>query len=186
MKLKTILASATAVTGFANAGQVCISAQRVLVNQAVYGDFVDALTEKVEAIQPGNPLDESVAMGPMIREGDAVRVNELIQEAQNEGARVVVGGSREGTLHMPTIVADVDPKMRISCDELFGPAVAVTPAKDIDEAIHLANDSNYGLSAGIFTQNIDWAMKFVRECESGNIHVNWGTQWRADLMPYGV
>jgi len=83
------------------------------------------------------------------------------------------------------VVADVRPEMRISCDELFGPAVAVTPAESIDEAIALANASNYGLAAAVFTQNLDWAMRFAREVESGNIHVNWGTQWRADMMPYG-
>ena len=75
--------------------------------------------------------------------------------------------------------------MRISCDEVFGPVVGVTRVGNIDDAIALANDSNYGLSAAIFTQDIDWAMKFVREVESGNLHVNWGTQFRADLMPYG-
>jgi len=85
----------------------------------------------------------------------------------------------------PTIVADVKPEMRISCDELFGPAVAVAPFDDIDQAIALANDSQYGLAAGIFTENLEWAWKFAREVQSGNLHVNWGPQWRADLMPYG-
>jgi glyceraldehyde-3-phosphate dehydrogenase (NADP+) len=75
--------------------------------------------------------------------------------------------------------------MRISCDELFGPAVAITPAEDVDQAIALANDSNYGLSAGIFTQNLDWALRFAREVDSGNVHINWAPGWRADLMPYG-
>ncbi len=179
------VAAATAATGFSNAGQVCISAQRVLVNQAVYGDFIGALKEKVEAIQPGNPLDESVGMGPMIREGDAVRVNEWIREAQDGGARIVTGGAREGTMHAPTIVADVDPKMRISCDELFGPAVALTRFEAIDEAIAMANNTNYGLSAALFTEKLDWAMQFVRKVHSGNLMINWGPQWRADLMPYG-
>ena len=87
-------------------------------------------------------------------------------------------------MHAPTVVADVSPEMRISCDELFGPAVAVTPFSDIDEAIAMANDTNYGLSAAIFTQNIDWAMKFAREVDSGNLMINSGPQWRADLMPY--
>jgi acyl-CoA reductase-like NAD-dependent aldehyde dehydrogenase len=82
-------------------------------------------------------------------------------------------------------VADVDPDMRISRDELFGPAVAVTPFNTIEEAIALANDSVYGLAAGIFTENVEWAMKFAREAEAGNLHVNWGSQWRVDLMPYG-
>ena len=108
------VAAAVAATGYANAGQVCISTQRVL-----------------------------------------------------------------------TMVADVKPEMRISCDELFGPAVAVTPVAGIDEAIQLANDTIYGLAAGIFTENLEWAMRFAREVQSGNLHVNYGPQWRADLMPYG-
>jgi glyceraldehyde-3-phosphate dehydrogenase (NADP+) len=97
----------------------------------------------------------------------------------------VTGGDRVGTMHAPTVVADVDPKMRISCDELFGPAVALTRFDSIDEAIAMANDTNYGLSAALFTENINWAMKFVRKVHSGNLMVNWGPQWRADLMPYG-
>ena len=75
--------------------------------------------------------------------------------------------------------------MRISCDELFGPAVAVTRVESLDQAISLANDTIYGLSAGIFTENVNWAMEFVRRVPSGNLMVNWGPQWRADLMPYG-
>src|SRR4051812_640108 len=85
----------------------------------------------------------------------------------------------------PTILCDVDPKQRVSCEELFGPAVAVTPFSNFDEAIALANGTNYGLSASIFTQDIDRAMRFAREVDAGNLHINWGTQWRADLMPYG-
>jgi len=121
----------------------------------------------------------------MIRETDAARVEGWIREAVDEGARLVTGGTRLGALHTPTVVGDVKPEMRIFRDELFGPAVAVTRFDSIDEAIALANDSIYGLAAGIFTQNVDWAMRFAREVESGNLHINWGPQWRADLMPYG-
>ena len=85
----------------------------------------------------------------------------------------------------PTLVANVSPGMKISCEELFGPAVAVTRAGSTEEAIALANDSRYGLSAAVFTSNLNSAMRFAREVESGNIHINWGPQWRADLMPYG-
>ena len=175
----------TVASGFSNAGQVCISAQRILTNERVYGDYLDALTEGVKGLSTGNPLDGTVKMGPMVRPQDAVRVNEWVTEAVAGGARTVVGGEYEGAMHAPTVVADVSPEMRISCDELFGPAVAVTPFSDIDQAIAMANDTNYGLSAAIFTQNIDWAMKFAREVDSGNLMINSGPQWRADLMPYG-
>ncbi len=175
----------TVASGFSNAGQVCISAQRILTNEKVYADYLDALTEGVKGLSTGDPLDGTVKMGPMVRPQDAVRVNEWVTEAVAAGARTVVGGEYEGAMHAPTVVADVSPEMRISCDELFGPAVAVTPFSDIDEAIAMANDTNYGLSAAIFTQNIDWAMKFAREVDSGNLMINSGPQWRADLMPYG-
>ena len=179
------VAVAVAATGYANAGQVCISTQRVLTAGKVYGDFLDALKPRVAALTTGNQLDEKTKVGPMVREKDAVRVEEWVKEAVSTGARVVVGGQRRGAIYAPTVVADVKPEMRISRDELFGPAVAVTPFNNIDEAIALANDTIYGLSAGIFTENLEWAMKFAREVQSGNLHVNWGPQWRADLMPYG-
>ena len=179
------VAAATVASGFANAGQVCISTQRVFADRDVYADFLDALVAPTEAFIAGNPLDETIKMGPMIRESDAARVHEWIAEAVGQGARVVAGGDREGTLHAPTVVADVQSDMRVSREELFGPAVAVSSFSNIDEAIAMANDSRFGLSAGIFTQNVDWAMRFAKEVQSGNLHINSSPQWRADLMPYG-
>jgi acyl-CoA reductase-like NAD-dependent aldehyde dehydrogenase len=179
------VAEAVAATGYANAGQVCISTQRVLASGRIYGDFLDALKPRVEAITTGSQLDESVKMGPMVREREAARVDEWIREAVSAGARLVTGGERRGAVYAPTVVADVKPEMRISAEELFGPAVAVTPFDDIDQAIALANDTPYGLAAAIFTESLEGAMKFAREVHSGNLHVNWGPQWRADLMPYG-
>ncbi len=179
------VAAAVAATGYTNAGQVCISTQRVLTSEKVYGDFLDALKPKVEALVTGNPLDEKTKVGPMIRERDAIRVGEWIDEAVTSGARVVAGGERYGAIYAPTVVADVKPDMQIFCNELFGPAVAVTRFDTIDQAIALANDTIYGLAAGIFTENLEWAMRFAREVEAGNLMINWGPQWRADLMPYG-
>ncbi len=174
-----------AITGYGNAGQTCISTQRVLASRKVYGDLLAALKPKVEALTTGNQLDDKNKVGPMVKESEAVRVDEWIREAINGGAKLVTGGGRRGAIYLPAVVADVDPDMRISRDELFGPAVAVTPFDTIEDAIALANDSIYGLAAGIFTDNVEWAMKFAREAEAGNLHVNWGSQWRVDLMPYG-
>jgi glyceraldehyde-3-phosphate dehydrogenase (NADP+) len=179
------VAAAIAMTGYGNAGQTCISTQRVLTAKKVYGDFLGALKPKVEALTIGNQLDEKSKVGPMVKETEAVRVDDWIKEAVAGGARLVAGGGRRGSIYMPAVVADVHPDMRISRDELFGPAVAVTPFDTIEEALTLANDSVYGLAAGIFTENVEWAMKFAREAEAGNLHVNWGSQWRVDLMPYG-
>ena len=112
-------------------------------------------------------------------------MNQWVEEAVNEGAELITGGERNGQIHTPTLLSNVKPEMKISSDDVFGPVVGVTSVNNIDDAITLANDTDYGLSAAIFTQNIDWAMKFAREVDSGNLMVNWGTQWRADLMPYG-
>jgi acyl-CoA reductase-like NAD-dependent aldehyde dehydrogenase len=180
-----MVAAATAIGGYVNAGQVCISTQRVLVHRRVYAEFLDALKKPVEAIKVGDPLQEDTRLSAMISESDAERVGAWIKEAVEQGARIVTGGERQGAVLAPTVVADVKPSMRVSCDELFGPAVAVTPVENVDDAIHLANDSRYGLGAGIFTRDINSALKFARRVQSGNVMINWTPLWRADLMPYG-
>jgi glyceraldehyde-3-phosphate dehydrogenase (NADP+) len=179
------VADAVVASGFGNAGQVCISTQRVIADRHIYGDLLDLLKPRVEGIAAGDPMKPQTKMGPMIRERDAVRVAEWIHEAVEQGAKLIAGGSHTGTLHQPTLLADVQPAMRVVKDELFGPAVTVASAPGIEEAIALANNSRYGLSAGIFTQDIDAAMKFARHVDAGNLHINWGPAWRADLMPYG-
>ncbi|HEY6364398.1 MAG TPA: aldehyde dehydrogenase family protein, partial [Candidatus Binatia bacterium] len=121
------VAAAIAMTGYGNAGQTCISTQRVLTAKKVYGDLLGALKPKVEALTTGNQLDEKSKVGPMVKESEAARVDDWIKEAVSGGARLVAGGGRRGAIYMPAVVADVHPDMRISRDELFGPAVAVTP-----------------------------------------------------------
>jgi acyl-CoA reductase-like NAD-dependent aldehyde dehydrogenase len=179
------VAEATVATGYSNAGQVCIATQRVIAFDNVYADLINVLGPKVAAITTGNPLDEKTKMGPMIREADAKRVGEWIDEAVAGGAKLVTGGKRQGTIFEPTLLADVKADMRVSREELFGPAVVVSRATTIDEAIRMANDTPFGLAAGIFTENINHALQFARHVDSGNLHINWGPQWRADLMPYG-
>jgi len=121
----------------------------------------------------------------MISEAEARRVEQWTEEAVQDGASIVTGGEREGSVVAPTVVADVTPDMKISRRELFGPAVGVSRIESVEEGIALANDSQYGLGAGIFTQDINKAWKFAREVQSGNVMINWTPLWRADLMPYG-
>src|SRR5262245_57747454 len=159
------VADAVVATGFANAGQVCISAQRVVAMEKVYGDLLDVLKPRVENIKTGNPLHEGTKMGPLVRERDAIRVGEWVDEAVGQGAKLVCGGKRNGTMYEPTVLADVQPTMRIAREELFGPAVGVSKASTLSQAIEIANQSRYGLSAAIFTQDIDSALKFAREVD---------------------
>ena len=178
-------AEATALGGYSNAGQACISAQRVLVERGVYGDFVDALATRVGRIRAGDPMADDSTIGPLIDASEAQRVEAVVAEAKDAGARVVQGGERDGALHAPTVVADVAPDSRLFREELFGPAVGITPVDDLDEALALANRSEYGLGAGIFTASVHAALRFVRDIEAGVIQVNWSPLWRADSMPYG-
>ena len=179
-----LAAQAVALGGYVNAGQVCISVQRVLADRAIVGDFLDALVPKVEALRAGDP--DSADIGTLISEGEARRVETALQTgAREQGARLLTGGERDGAVVSPAVVADVDPDSPLSRDELFGPAVAVTTVPDIDAAVRLANATDYGLGAGIFTGNVANAVRFAREVDAGSVHINWTPLWRADLMPYG-
>jgi acyl-CoA reductase-like NAD-dependent aldehyde dehydrogenase len=180
-----LAAAAVAVGGYANAGQVCTSVQRVITHPAVSGDFLDALVPKVRAIRTGDPSSMDTMMGTMISTAEAERVERAIAAAAAEGARVLVGGGRDGCVVAPTVVADVDPASPFSQQELFGPAVAVSTAADWAAAVAQANGTSYGLSAGIFTGDVGGAVRAIREIDAGNVHINWTPLWRADLMPYG-
>jgi acyl-CoA reductase-like NAD-dependent aldehyde dehydrogenase len=180
-----LASSAVAAGGYVNAGQVCISVQRVIAHQAVVGDFLDALVPKVEAIRTGDPGSPDTGMGALITATEAERVQRAIAEAAAAGARVLTGGDRDGAVVTPAVVADVDPASPFSQEELFGPAVAVSRAGGWAEAIALANGTGYGLGSGIFTGDVAGAVRAMREIDSGTIHVNWTPLWRADLMPYG-
>ena len=180
-----LASSAVAAGGYDNAGQVCISVQRVITHPAVSGDFLDALVPKVEAIRVGDPSSPDTGMGTLITTGEAERVRQSIAEAAAAGARVLTGGDRDGSMVSPTVVADVDPSSRFAQDELFGPAVAVSTAEDWESAVTQANGTAYGLATGIFTSDVSGAVRAMREIDAGSIHINWTPLWRADLMPYG-
>jgi acyl-CoA reductase-like NAD-dependent aldehyde dehydrogenase len=179
------VAAATVQSGYSNAGQVCISTQRVIVDSKAYGDYLDALKPAVEAITAGDPSVDNTVMGPMVRESDAVRVGEWLDEAVAGGGSLLTGGDRQGAMMSPAIIADATADMKAYREELFGPAVLVARANGVDEAIAMANDTRFGLAAAIFTESIDTAMRFALEVESGNLNINGGTAFRADMMPYG-
>jgi len=180
-----LAASAVAAGGYINAGQVCISVQRVITHPAVGSDFLDALVPKVEAIRTGDPRSAETAMGTLISAREAERVTESIRRAVAEGAKLLTGGERDGAIVSPAVVAGVDPRSPFSQEELFGPAVAVSSAEDWESAIAQANGTPYGLGAGIFTSDVSGAVRAIREIDAGNVHINWTPLWRADLMPYG-
>ena len=178
-------AALSAVGGFVNAGQVCISMQRVLAHQSVYGDYLDATRAAVEKITVGAPGSPDTQLSAMITEQEAARVLDWTSEALAAGAQVVTGGERDGALMQPTIVADVAPEMKLFHEEVFGPLIGVTAVSDLDDAIALSAAGGYGLAASIFTRDVSAALRFTRAVKSGNVHVNWTPLWRNDMMPYG-
>ena len=179
------VAAATVQSGYSNAGQVCISTQRVIVDGKAYGDYLDALKPAVEAIAAGDPSSGDTVMGPMVRESDAGRVGEWLDEASAGGGALLTGGDRQGAMMSPAIIVNATPDMKAYREELFGPAVLVARASGVDEAITMANDTRFGLAAAVFTESIDTAMRFALEVDSGNLNINGGTAFRADMMPYG-
>ncbi|UOR01425.1 aldehyde dehydrogenase family protein [Leucobacter allii] len=178
-------ASAVAAGGYANAGQVCISVQRVVVHRAVEADFLAALQPKVEAIRMGDPFAEGTALGPLIARREAERVERSISRAVADGARLLTGGERDGAFVSPAIVTGVDTRHPLAQEELFGPAVAVTAVDSFDAAIDAANGTPYGLAAGVFGGTLAEGVRAMREIDAGSVHLGWTPLWRADLMPYG-
>jgi acyl-CoA reductase-like NAD-dependent aldehyde dehydrogenase len=177
--------AATAQHGFSFAGQSCISIQRVYVQDGVYDDFVAALLPKVEALTLGDPADEETDVGPVIDEDARDRILEWVDEARSGGAEILTGGDLDGDLIRPTVIANADAELKVSCQEVFGPVVTLNRYRTRDEAIELANGTEFGLQAGIFTGSIRTAMRAAQELEFGGVTVNEAPTFRADQMPYG-
>jgi len=179
-------ASRIAAHGFSFAGQSCISVQRVYVHRDVYDDFLGRLVPKVEGLTVGDPGDDETDVGPVIDADARERILDWIREATDGGARVLTGGETDADgVIRPTVIADVDPEMKVSCQEVFGPVVTVAPYGSLDEAIALANGTEYGLQAGIFTSNLRSALEAGSRLEFGGVTVNEAPTFRADQMPYG-
>jgi acyl-CoA reductase-like NAD-dependent aldehyde dehydrogenase len=171
--------------GFAYAGQTCISVQRVFVHERVYDAFVAQLVPRVEALAVGDPLDEATDVGPLIDQANAERVEEWLEEARAGGATVLAGGQREGNLWQPTVVADAPEDVRVSCEEVFAPFVGLTRFADVSEAIDAAGRSEFGLQAGIFTNDMRVVDEAFDRIDVGGLMVNDVSTFRIDHMPYG-
>ncbi len=181
----TYAAERVAWGGFAYAGQSCISVQRVYTHSKIYENFVDQLLPRVKALKLGNPLDESTDIGPVIDKGAADRLESWLNEAKAGGATVLSGGQRTGNLWEPTVLATLSETMRISCQEAFGPFIGLYAYNDIQDAIRAVDDSDFGLQAGIFTN--DWRLveDAFDNIEVGGLMVNDVPTFRIDHMPYG-
>ena len=173
------------VAGFSHAGQSCISTQRVLVHHDVHDSLADALVPAVESLVVGDPLKETTDVGPLITESERDRVAEWIAAAKNNGARVLCGGRVEDGVLLPTVVTDIDTKEPLSRCEVFGPVLVLHRYSTFDEALDMANDSELGLQAGVFTNDINKALKAARRLHFGGILINDVPTYRADQQPYG-
>jgi len=178
-------ASRIATGGFVNAGQVCISVQRVLIHRPVYDRLVEKILAATKALKVGDPRDPETDIGPMIDHVKAEQTYKRVQEAVKQGARILTGGTLEGTMFSPTVIADTTPDMRLNREEVFAPVLTVTPYDDFAEAIRIANTGDYGLQVGIFTQNINRAMRAFEDMAVGGVIINDISTFRSDQMPYG-
>jgi acyl-CoA reductase-like NAD-dependent aldehyde dehydrogenase len=173
-------------SGFTHAGQSCISVQRIYVHEAAHDEFRDRFVAAVEDLVVGDPMDDATDVGPVIDEENRDRILEWIGEATRSGAGVLTGGEVTGDgLIAPTVLEDIDPEMKVSCEEVFGPVVGLASYATVDEAIELANSSPFGLQAGIFTARADAAMAWAARLHFGGVLINETPTFRADQMPYG-
>jgi len=167
------------------AGQVCISTQRVYVEEVIFDKFVEHLVSLMKRFRIGDPRDEMTDVGPMISRKDVERIKQWVSEAVASGGQILCGGNDRGNLFEPAVLVNVPQEAKVVQMEAFAPIVVVNPVSDLDEAINLVNDSRYGLNAGIFTRDITAARKAYEEIETGGVIVNDVPSFRADIMPYG-
>ncbi|PTX64612.1 acyl-CoA reductase-like NAD-dependent aldehyde dehydrogenase [Melghirimyces profundicolus] len=174
-----------AARSFHNAGQACIAVQRILVHEKRLEAFMDRFLRRVDGLKVGDPEDPETDVGPMISEREAERAEAWVEEAIAGGAEALRRGKRQGALLPPVVLVQTTPEMKVNNREVFAPVVTVTPYRTLEEAFELANDSDYGLQAGIFTSSLNVAMRASRELEYGGVIINDVSTYRNDVMPYG-
>jgi acyl-CoA reductase-like NAD-dependent aldehyde dehydrogenase len=174
-----------AIGAFGFAGQSCISVQRVYVERPVFQTFLWKVVERAEKMVRGNPADEATEVGPVIRPSDADRIINWVNEAVGAGAKLVIGGGREGSVVEPTILSGTRPGMKVHDEEIFGPVCVIEPYDDFEDALAMVNRSRYGLQTGLYTRDAGRIMTAYRELEVGAVIVGDTPTWRMDTMPYG-
>ena len=174
------------IAGFSHAGQSCISTQRMFVHESLVEPVTAALVDAVKTLVVGDPSDEATDVSALISTGERDRVKAWIDEAVADGGRVACGGeiASDGVLQ-PTVIVDAKPEMNVCAREVFGPVVAIQSFTDFDDALRRANDTRYGLQAGVFTPDVAKAIKAARTLDFGGVLINEVPTWRADQMPYG-
>jgi acyl-CoA reductase-like NAD-dependent aldehyde dehydrogenase len=171
--------------GFAYSGQTCVSVQRIYVHEDVYAEFVEQLLNCVRALKVGDPLDDTTDVGPLIDQSAAERVETWVKEAVEDGAEVLLGGQREGNLWQPTVLTGLKEEMRVVCQEVFAPVVGIFKYSDVQEAILAVDKSDFGLQAGLFTDNLKVIQAAFDGIEVGGLMINDVATFRIDPMPYG-
>ncbi|MEH7095303.1 aldehyde dehydrogenase family protein [Neobacillus vireti] len=180
-----LAADLLAKKAFGSAGQFCVSVQRVYVHEDVIDAFTKKMVEATNNLVVGNPLDPNTDVGPLITLDEAKRIEDWIKEAVSDGAEVLTGGTRDGVVIQPTLLRKVSSTMKVVCEEVFGPVASIIPYQTFDQAIDLVNDSEYGLQAGVFTNNVNLAWKAAKKIQTGGVIINDTSSYRADIMPYG-
>jgi acyl-CoA reductase-like NAD-dependent aldehyde dehydrogenase len=170
---------------FFNQGQICMSTERVVADAAVAGEFGSMLAARAARLVVGDPREQATAIGPVVDDAARERILELIADARAKGAQVLAGGAADGNLVAPTVLAGVTPDMRIYGEESFGPVVAIVAVDGPDEAVRVANDTEYGLAAAVFGGDVEAALDIARRIESGICHVNSSTVHDEPQMPFG-
>lgn len=178
-------AAQLAKDGFAHAGQSCIGVQRIYVEEEAFEPFAKHFLKQTCALPVGDPWDSATLLGPMIDEASLHRVQGWIEEALMAGAKLLVGGKADGLTLSPTVLTNVQPTMKVVCEEIFGPVVTLTPVRTLSEAIEAVNESRYGLQAGIFTGRLSDALEASRRLRVGGVIVNGTSNYRVDNQPYG-
>ena len=178
-------AAAASFGAFFHQGQICMSTERIVVDRAVAEPLASRLAERARALPVGDPREAGTAIGPMISRQSLERVGELVSDAVEKGAQVLAGGEASGPCFPPTVLAGVTPEMRLYHEESFGPVVAVVPVDGPDEAVRVANDTEYGLAAAVFSSDVAAALELAQRIESGICHVNDTTVHDEPQMPFG-